>query len=86
MKSNGFGSLEQSIIIHVPEIQTKHFEEKLGIKPFKKEGCPLRTYFTWKRWTTRSGNDQDVVYDLFGILGSDPDKLDWKIDWEASKY
>lgn len=85
MKSNGFGSLEQNIIIHVPTEHAKLIALKLGIEPFKEEGSPSRSYFTWKRLTTRSGNDEDVVYDLDMILGDREHKLGWNIDWDASE-
>lgn len=86
MKSNGFGSLEQSIIIHVPTEQAKQLALKLGIEPFKEDGSPSHSYFLWKRLTTRAGNDEDVVYDLDMILGDTEHKLGWKIDWNASEY
>lgn len=86
MKSNGFGRLVQTIIIHVPKEHTQQFASKLGVHPFKEEGNPARAYFSWKRLTTRKGNDEDVVYDLYIIFDDIDHERGWKIDWDASEY
>lgn len=86
MKSNGFGSLEQIIIIHVPKEHAKQCALKLGVEPFKEQGNPARSYFYWKRFTTRVRDDEDVVYHLFMMLGDPENKLGWKVDWDASEY
>jgi hypothetical protein len=85
MKSNGFGSWEQRIIFHVDKEHEDQVATRLGIRPFKEAGEPVRTYFEWTRLTARPGNDEDVVWDLSMELGIG-DVIDWKIDWDASDY
>jgi len=58
----------------------------LESEPFKVDGNPPRSYFTWHRWTTRTRDDEDVVFALWMLIGEPRDGLDWKIDWEASEY
>ncbi|GHE81005.1 hypothetical protein GCM10019059_43830 [Camelimonas fluminis] len=86
MRSNSFGSMQQSIVIHVPVEQAPTLAKVLGLKPFKLEGEPPRSYFTWHRWTTRTGDDEDVVVHLWGLIGDPRDEVDWKVDWDASEY
>lgn len=86
MRTNGYGSVEQVIVIHVPREAAELTASKLGIVPFKEAGTPSRSYFLWKRWSIKKGNDEDVVYEIDMILGDAEHKLDWKIDWDASEY
>lgn len=86
MKSNGFGSWRQNIVLHVEKEHAQAVATNLGIQPFKEAGEPVRAYFAWTRLTTRAGNDEDVVYDLFMLLGDGSDGVDWQIDWSQSEY
>lgn len=86
MKSNGFGRFQQKVIFHVAKDHAKAVAEKLGLEPFEIEGDPNRAYFEWTRLTARPGNDEDVVIDLFTMLGDTHDDIDWHVDWRASEY
>lgn len=86
MKSNGFGRFQQKIIVHVANDHAEAAGRKLGLEPFKTEGDPARAYFEWTRLTARPGNDEDVVFDLFMMLGDTHDDIDWHIEWSASTY
>lgn len=86
MKSNGYGSFVQNILVHVDREHAEPVASKLGIEPFKEVGEPLRVYFAWTRLTTRPGNDEDVVWDLSVLLGVVSDRFSWQIDWDASDY
>lgn len=85
MKSNGFGSWEQKIIIHVDKGHANQAAAKLGVAPLKEAGDPVRVYFEWTRLTTTPRDDEEVVWDLSAILGLDG-TVDWTIDWAASDY
>ena len=86
MRSNGFGSMEQTIIIHVPEEQAPELVSLLDCAPMRQEGGLGRSYFSWSRWTTRTGDDEDVVFDLFMTLGAPSKEFDWEVDWGLSEY
>ena len=86
MISNGFGSVEQKIIIHVPREYAKQFALRLDVNPIKEEGDPVRSYFAWNRQTTRTGDDEDVVFELYALLTDEDRAIDWKIDWVDSDY
>lgn len=86
MRSNGFGSMEQTIIIHVPQEQGSKLLSLLDGVPLKHEGEPGHSYFTWNRWTTRTGDDEDVVFELFMLIGGPSEELDWKVAWSLSDF
>lgn len=86
MRSNGFGSMEQTIVIHVPEEQAVELASLLDCVPLEHQGEPERSYFKWNRWTTRTGDDEDVVFELFMLISGPRKELDWTIDWDLSEY
>lgn len=86
MRSNGFGSMEQTIIIHVPNEQRPKLLSLLDCVPLKHKGEPGHSYFAWNRWTTRTGDDEDVVFELFMLISRPRKELDWTIDWDLSEY
>ncbi|MCA1442681.1 hypothetical protein I6F07_21150 [Ensifer sp. IC4062] len=85
MKSNGFGSWEQRIVVSVEKEHAPRVAAKLGIDPFKEAGEPGRAYFAWTRLSMRRGNDEDIVFDLSMLLGIDGEG-NWKVDWSESEY
>ena len=86
MRSNGFGSMEQTIVIHVPNEQAVELASLLDCVPLKHKGEAERSYFTWNRWTTRTADDEDVVFELFILIGGPHEELNWTIDWDLSEY
>jgi len=86
MKSNGFGSMEQSIVIHVPREQAPLLKARLDCVPLKPKDDQGRSYVLWRRWSTRTGDEEDVVFELFTHLEGPGEKIDWQIDWRSSEY
>lgn len=86
MKSNGFGRFQQKVIVRVPKDHAKVAGEKLGLAPFKETSDPARVYFEWTRLAVRTGNDEDVVFDLAVMLGEAHETIEWQIDWKNSVY
>ncbi|MET4687706.1 hypothetical protein [Sinorhizobium fredii] len=85
MKSNGFGRWEQKIVVHVDKESRDRVAAILGIASFKEAWNPARAYFEWTRLATKRGDDEDVVWELSGLLGIGGSP-DWNIDWDASEY
>ena len=86
MRATGYGSWVQEIVVHVDREHMEEVAALLGTHPFKEAGHPVRAYFMWNRTTTRAGNDEDVVFDLFRLLGDPADRLDWCVNWDTSQY
>lgn len=86
MRSNGFGSMEQTIVIHVPEEQETMLMSLIDCAPIKHRGEPGHSYLAWNRWTTRTGDDEDVVFELFMLVGRPRQELSWTVDWGLSEY
>ncbi len=85
MESNGSGSWQQKITVHVDASHSEEVAKMLGASgPFNKQGKPDRAYIEWTRSTTKRGDDEDVVFGLCMLLGTS--QFDWNIDWEASDY
>ena len=83
---NGFGRWQQTIVLHVPNRHSQTVSDRLGLTPFKKEDAPDRSFFEWRRLTTRPGNDEDVVWDLTERLNDSRSELEWIIDWQSSNF
>ncbi|MCC5986514.1 MAG: hypothetical protein JJT95_02455 [Pararhodobacter sp.] len=83
MRSNGFGSFIQEIVVHVPRAHAAEVSEILGVEPFVHDLPSGRSYFRVERHSTRRGDDESVVYDLQLDL---PFSLGWRVDWEQSQY
>lgn len=81
MRSNGYGSYIQTIVVSVPNENAEKVASVLGIKPH--EIADNQAGFQWTRQTTRKGDDEGVVFDLSRELGFD---LEWRIDWDKSDY
>ncbi|WP_457587229.1 hypothetical protein [Ensifer canadensis] len=85
MRSNGFGSSRQKIVVNVDAGHCEEVAKKLCVSGFKKQGKPERAYFEWARFTTRRGDDEDVVWHLSLLLGAGVHD-GWEIDWDSSEY
>ncbi|MCA1490478.1 hypothetical protein I6F11_06030 [Ensifer sp. NBAIM29] len=81
MKSNGFGSFIQTLVIVVSNENSEQVASILGIEPY--EIIDNQALFEWTRQTTRKGDDEGIVFDLSRELGFD---LQWRIDWDKSDY
>lgn len=85
MKSNGFGSWGQRIIVEVRSDSAETARKQLGGTILGVDEDTGLTLIEWGRATTRKGMDEDVVFDAFMFLGN-PDELSWNIRWESSDY
>lgn len=86
MNANGFGRWGQVILVHVPSADAGEAGRLLSLRPVAENYLPDRSAFTWKRWTARRGDDEDIVLELSAVLGTNAAALDWEIDWAASSY
>ncbi len=83
LQSNGYGSFEQSIMIRVDHECAYNVTQALNVS--------IRTThdeyveFTWKRFTTKLRDDDDIVFEAEMLL-SDIVCSCWSIDWEQSFY
>ena len=85
MKSNGYGSLCQDIHITVKSEFADQVADLLGTGPESNCKDSGLTHFQWSRWTTISGDDESIVFELFQRLGG-PTEFGWNIDWDKSDY
>jgi hypothetical protein len=86
LPSNGFGRFEQQIVFSIQEGQRKSLPDDLDIVPLTNHSSPPRVSYLWRRWSARWGDDEDIVFELWAILGTAEDSPDWQIDWKASVY
>ena len=50
-----------------------------------KIGTGSRSFFLWKRSTSRTGDDETILWEL-SLLLKDTKDFELKIDWEKSTY
>jgi hypothetical protein len=86
MKSNGFGSWQQSIVIRAPLVSAEAIAERLAARAQLDEQDMSKASVVWTRWTVHSGDDEDVVVELWGLLAELAETAEWHIDWRASAY
>lgn len=84
MKSNGFGSWKQRIIVSVEKEQASQVAARFGFLPLREAEEPSRAYFAWTRFSQRRGDDEGVILDLSKLLGSSKE-ANWEVDWCASE-
>jgi len=85
MKANTFGSWEQTICIRVPAWAVDDVAKRLRLQPIHLVELSRAT-FLWERWSTKRGDDEDVVVELPRLLGNDGSQFNWEIDWSESEY
>jgi len=85
MKSNGFGSFEQIIIFSVDREWADTVAQIPGMKPIEIGDDHGRSFFEWRNWTIRQGDDEGVVWYLTLAFKEALD-CDWIIDWVKSTY
>lgn len=86
MRSNGFGSWEQTVYIDLPEDSVDavlgRFWDSMERVSSDTEG---QARVKWTNWTTTTGDDETIVFMLFdGLEAICPRQ--WKIDWDESDY
>ena len=83
MKSNGYGSCIQEIIVKVPLDRIDDAIRDLELEPFKRDDS--FAYFGVHLTSTRRGDDETVMYEIDHLLSS-IQMGTWKIDWDNSHY
>ncbi|CDZ67357.1 Hypothetical protein NGAL_HAMBI2605_56370 [Neorhizobium galegae bv. orientalis] len=85
MKSNGFGSYEQTIKIWVSGRDAELVSAQLASIPVEGPHPDGSIVLDWQRFDTKLGKDEDVVFDLFTALGELARMTEWEIDWPRSE-
>ena len=83
MKSNGFGSLIQKIEFKVPLSQAVKVASHLTTEANIRDDNAGSASFTVQMLTTKSGDDEMVVWKLATML---PPDIKFRIDWGKSEY
>lgn len=83
MKSNGFGSLIQSIVFKVPHSQATVVADRLKTEADALDQNTGTASFTIEILTTKPGDDEMVVWKLATML---PQDVHFRIDWGKSEY
>jgi hypothetical protein len=83
LTSNGFGRIEQRIVIIVPTEDGDALQQALNVTPLNTHHSPTKGSYLYRRWTLRRG-DEDPTIELFGLLNGSG--IDWHVDWERSIY
>lgn len=84
-RSNGFGRVEQRIVIDVPIEFSVRVLQALGInspEDCKEHGQTIQV--VWRRWTTKLGDDETIVFELSSSLGSIFTHC--KVNWDLSVW
>ncbi|KXG85793.1 hypothetical protein [Agrobacterium bohemicum] len=83
MKSNGFGSFKQKIVVHIDQGLALPFENHSS---FANTGTiDGRHTFVWSRLSTRKGDDEGATSHLSSVFKDIPENA-WHIDWGNSQY
>jgi hypothetical protein len=85
MKSNGFGSFEQIIVFSVDTSWGDKVAHLPGMKPIEIDDDPGRSFFEWRNWSTKQGDDEGAVWYLT-LAFKEAQDCNWKIDWDKSIY
>ena len=93
MRSNGCGSVEQTVLLWVRPCLAKRLIEREAFEKVKRPpaGESLQTAgkvpILWRRWSTRSQDDETIVFELnLILLALSTDLTDCFVDWERSNY
>lgn len=86
MKANGYGRVEQTIVITVPQSDADTVAKKLDAHILPATPVSTSCALVWKRSTIKRGDDDDIVWHLNVALGGLPESIEWNIDWRASIY
>lgn|GEM_PF-1482653 len=84
--SNGYGSVMQKIMFTVPANTADSIKNRCGFEILLSpaRGCEDQSVVLWRRWTTRTGDDESIVIDLGNHLSGIT--YDWQIDWVRSTW
>jgi len=81
-ETNSYGSVVQKIYFFAP-LSIQNDLIKYGI--FEKTGSTSTSVeFIWHRLTSKTGNDEDIIFELRIIIGNLMEKI--SINWEKTIY
>lgn len=84
MENNKHGRWNQTIVIRVSYQDGGKAERILSCPYVVASDNTEKACLHWGRWSSRRGNDEDIVFELSRIFfGS---HIEWQVDWEASVY
>jgi len=84
LKSNGFGSFEQKIVVRVDTNATEAFSEAFDAQPFR--SSPDHSDFIIQTSATRRGDDETILYEIDYALPVDVPLGAWSVKWGESSY
>ena len=82
MESNGFGSFINKIVVRVDKDYAETAQKSLSAKVI--DTTDQYVDLVWKRASTKTGDDETVVWELAMFIGIPEGK--WKIIWKDSHY
>jgi hypothetical protein len=83
LRSDGFGRIEQRIVFSIPAGQEENLPSDLDISSLETTTSPPRSFYLWRRWSVRLGDDEDIVRELSSVIGL---THVWEIAWERSAF
>lgn len=84
LKSNGFGTYEQKIIVRVDTKHVEKFEHAFDTQPFRT--TPKHSDFTIQLRSKKRGDDESVMYEIDNMLPDLPAFQGWEVLWDESTY
>ena len=85
LKSNGFGSFQQIIVISIDQYWTDELLKIDGCKLLKQDKS--RSLIQIPLLSRRTGDDETVVYEIrYMLTALGVPFADWTIDWDRSQY
>ncbi len=84
IKSNGYGSFVQKIVVRVDSEHVETFSDAFGAKPFRT--LPDHSDFIVQTSATKRGDDETVMYDIDYRLPTLPAFKGWKVLWDESVF
>ena len=84
IRSNGYGSFQQRIVVRVETEHVETFAEAFDAKPFRT--TQDHTDFVVQASSRYKGDDETIMYDIDYRLPDLPSFKGWKILWDESFY
>ena len=84
LKSNGYGSFEQKIVVRVDTEHVETFKEAFDTRPFRT--TDTHSDFIVQTSSKCRGDDETVMYEIDYALPDLPAFKGWKVLWEESEY
>jgi hypothetical protein len=86
LKANGFGRWWQTITIEADHAIAPQIADRLKAHLTDHPEGSAKVTMVWQRLTSRRGDDEDVVRELFENLDEIAALSSWRIVWSQSDY